>query len=81
MGKPLKVLLFEYEREIVTRTLRASNGSRDVAASALGITRRGLEKILERHHLVSRRYTKILPIPPEALPTTHPAERGTKDEK
>ena len=62
MGKTLRELMHAHEREIVTRTMLANRGDYDLTASALGITRRALDKILLRHHLAKRRYTKALPI-------------------
>ncbi len=44
-------------------TLSKHGGDRDETAKVLGITRRALDKILERHRLVKRRYTQIIPIP------------------
>lgn len=64
MAKTLHELLSEYERTIVKTTLSRNGGNRDVSAAALGVTRRALDKILKRHHLVRSRYTKPLPIPP-----------------
>jgi transcriptional regulator with GAF, ATPase, and Fis domain len=59
--KTLKSLMREHERLIVTKTLERNGGNQQLAANALGITMRGLQKILERHHLVKRRFTKPLP--------------------
>jgi DNA-binding NtrC family response regulator len=64
MAKTYQELMLDYERTIITTTLARNNGDRQVAASVLGITRRTLEKILKRHHLVRSRFTKPLPIPP-----------------
>lgn len=55
----------EHEKLIVERTLQANGRDRDVAAMALGVTRRGLEKIMERHGLLRPVMTKPLPIPYE----------------
>lgn len=63
MGKPLRQLMRDYERQIVVQTLARNGGNYDTTASALGITRRALEKVLERHGLTKRRFTKPLPIP------------------
>jgi DNA-binding NtrC family response regulator len=53
----------DYERNIVAQTILRNGGNRDLAANALGITRRALDKILERHHmLIRRRFTRALPI-------------------
>lgn len=61
--KTLRDLVRDYERSMVVQTLVRNNGNQVKTASALGITRRTLQKILERHHLLKRRYTKPLPIP------------------
>lgn len=52
----------EHERSIVTQTLFRNGGNRKLTAQGLGITVRALEKILERHHILPRRFTKPLPI-------------------
>jgi DNA-binding NtrC family response regulator len=70
MERGLKKLLRDYEKTIVVQTLARNNGDRAVAAQALGITKRALEKMLERHHLARRRFTRKLPIPP--LPPEKP---------
>lgn len=64
MAKTLRELMSVYERTIIQSTLARNNGNRDTTAEVLGITRRALEKILKRHHLVRSRYSKPLPIPP-----------------
>jgi DNA-binding NtrC family response regulator len=64
MGKTLRDLMRAYERTIVVTALNRNGGNREVTATVLGITRRALDKILERHHLVKKRYTQVLPIPP-----------------
>lgn len=61
--KTLKQLMREHERVIVTQTLARNGGSYDRTAQVLGVTRRALDKILERHRLSKRRFTKPLPIP------------------
>jgi DNA-binding NtrC family response regulator len=60
--KTLKALMREYERMIVIKTMERNAGSQALSASALGITKRALQKILERQHLVKRRFTKALSI-------------------
>jgi len=76
MGKTLRELLRAYERDIVLKTMHANRGNYDLTAAALGITRRALDKILLRHHLAKRRYTKALPITRQ-----HTATSMSKDEK
>lgn len=61
-GKGLRDLLREYERMIIMRTLAANGNDKAKTASALRMTRRALDKALERHRLVKRRYARPLPI-------------------
>jgi DNA-binding NtrC family response regulator len=63
MAKSLAQLKHEFERMIVERTLKQNNDDREKTAVALGITGRTLDKILRRHHISKRRFTKPLPIP------------------
>lgn len=63
MAKTLRELLNDYRLNIVRATLARNDGDRDRAAAVLGISRRALDKILKKHHLVRSRYTKALPIP------------------
>lgn len=63
MRKSLRQLLREYERVIVERTVVANGGDKDLTAMALGVSKRALYKILERHGLLRPRYTRLLPIP------------------
>ena len=74
MGKTLRELMHDHEREIVIRTMRANQGNYDLTAAALGVTRRALDKILLRHHLGKRRYTRALPI-------ARPLQSIDKDDK
>lgn len=53
--KTLRILVREYERLIVTQTLSRNGDNRRRTAEALGISLRGLEKILARHGLSARR--------------------------
>ena len=46
---------------IVERTLEANGRNRRKTALALGITQRGLEKVLARHGLARIRYARRLP--------------------
>lgn len=62
--KTLKSLMRDHERLIVTKTLERNGGDQQKASEALGITKRALQKILERHGLVKRRFTKPLKIQP-----------------
>jgi DNA-binding NtrC family response regulator len=66
MSKTLRDLKRDFERTVVMTTLTRHAGDRDLTAKVLGITRRALDKILERHHLVKRRYTLAIPMPQEA---------------
>lgn len=59
--KNLLQLVTEYERMIVERTLIANGRNRKKTAQALGITQRGLEKLLARHGLARIRYARRLP--------------------
>ena len=61
MGKSLKELVRAYERMIIERTLAANGYDRAKAATALGLTMRGLEKALSRHGLAKVRYARRLP--------------------
>ncbi len=61
MGKDLEALLKDYERMIVERTLAANGRNRRKTALALGISLRGLEKLLARHGLARVRYVRRLP--------------------
>lgn len=63
MGKSLPELMRAYERQIVVSTLARNNGNYDMTAAALGITRRALDKVLARHSISKRRFTRVLPIP------------------
>ncbi len=63
MGKTLAQLKHEFEKMVVLQTLKANKDDRDKTAEALGITGRALDKILSRHHISKRRFTKPLPIP------------------
>lgn len=65
--KTLRDLMREHERTIVIQTIAQNQGNRKLAAEALGITSRALEKILGRHHMLRRRYTKALPITKKSL--------------
>lgn len=67
MQKTLKDLKRDYERGVVTTTLAKNGGDHHKTSQALGITKRALEKILVRHHLLKRRFTKQLPIPPVSM--------------
>jgi transcriptional regulator with GAF, ATPase, and Fis domain len=60
--KTLKNLMREHERLIVIKTMERNGGNQQLSADALGITKRALQKILERQRLVKRRFTKPLPI-------------------
>lgn len=53
--KTLRILLREYERLLVEKTLDRNLRDRRRTAEALGITLRGLEKILARHGMSRRR--------------------------
>ena len=64
MAKGLQQLLREYEKHVVFSTLKANGMDKAKTALALQITRRALDKMLERHRLVAPRYAKALPIPP-----------------
>ena len=66
MGKTLAQLKHEFEKMVVERTLKANENDREKTAAALGITGRALDKILRRHHISKRRFTKPLPIPTPA---------------
>ena len=59
--KRLSDLVAAYERMIVERTLDANGRNRRKTAEALGITLRGLEKLLARHGLARIRYARRLP--------------------
>lgn len=61
MGKDLAALLRDYERMIVERTLNANGRNRRKTALALGLSLRGLEKLLARHGLARVRYARRLP--------------------
>ena len=63
MGKTLPQLLRDYEKQIVSQTLSRNAGNYDTTAAVLGVTRRALDKILARHGISKRRFTKLLPIP------------------
>jgi DNA-binding NtrC family response regulator len=63
----LRDLLHAYERTIVVTTLNRNDGDREKTCEALGITQRGLQKIMRRHHLLKRRFTQVLPIPPAEI--------------
>ena len=65
MSKSLRELKFEFERTVVMRTLQQNEFDRKKTAAALQITVRALDKIFDRHHLVKRRFSKVLPIPPQ----------------
>lgn len=64
MAKGLLKLLRDYEKHVVFTTLKANGMDKAKTAVALQITRRALDKMLERHRLVPPRYAKPLPIPP-----------------
>jgi DNA-binding NtrC family response regulator len=64
MGKTLRDLVREYERDLVLRTLARNGQDRERARLALGLSPRGFAKVLERHHISAKRYTRRLPIPP-----------------
>ena len=57
-------MLRDYEKHIVIVTLRANASDKTLTANALQISRRALDKILERHRLARPRYARPLPIPP-----------------
>lgn len=61
--KGLRQLLRQYERDIVVTTLKKHGGDKAKTAKALQISRRTLDKIMERHRLGARRYARPLPIP------------------
>jgi DNA-binding NtrC family response regulator len=63
MSKTLRDLKRDFERTVVMTTLTRYEGDRDMTAKVLGITSRALDKILERHHLVKKRYTQPIPMP------------------
>jgi len=63
MAKGLAQLLRDYEKHVVYTTLKANAMDKAKTAHALQITRRALDKMLERHRLVAPRYAKPLPIP------------------
>ena len=69
MGKTLRDLKRDFERTVIMTTLERHDGDRDLTAKVLGITRRAFDKILERHHLVKRRYTLPIPMPQEPQQT------------
>lgn len=78
MGKTLRELMFEHERTILVATLKQNGNDRSLAAKALGITLRALEKALLRHHLVKRRYTRPLPTPGMKIKITGTRERTVR---
>ena len=63
MHKGFHQLLREYEVVIISRTLQANNGDKELTAKALQVSRRSLDKMLERHRLVRPRFARPLPIP------------------
>lgn len=63
MAKPLWQLKRDFELMIVLETLKQNDNDREKVAKLLDITRRGLDKILDRHHMLKRRWTRPLPIP------------------
>jgi len=64
--KTLRDHVRDFERNLVAQTLQRNNGDRRKTAEALGVSERGLEKILNRHHMLRRRFTRPLPIMPPA---------------
>ena len=68
--KTLRQLLREYERNIVVATLQ-KNVTRERAAQALGLSLRGLERVLVRHGLARCRYSRRLPFTVEDLNGQH----------
>ena len=64
MSKSLRDLKFDFERTVVLKTLEQNSFDRRRTAKALQITLRALDKIFDRHHLVKRRFSKMLPLPP-----------------
>ena len=63
----LRELMMRHERQIVIDTLARHQGDRVLTAKALGVGRRTLDKLLERHHLAKRRYARVLPITKDLL--------------
>jgi DNA-binding NtrC family response regulator len=64
MAKGLRHLMREYEKHLVQTTLKANGMDKARTAMGLQISRRALDKILERHRLVQQpRYARPLPIP------------------
>jgi DNA-binding NtrC family response regulator len=47
---------------IVQQTLQRNGGDKRRTAIALGVTRRGLDKLLGRHRLTKPRFTRAIPI-------------------
>jgi Bacterial regulatory protein, Fis family len=78
MGKTLRDLKRDYERNVVTETLKRYGWDRDQTAKILGITSRALDKILERHHLVKRRYTQPIPMPQDVEQSQRKIQRLEK---
>jgi DNA-binding NtrC family response regulator len=61
-SKSLRELVAAYERMVVSQTLLRNGGDKGKTAVALGVTRRGLDKLLIRHRLTKPRYTRPIPI-------------------
>jgi transcriptional regulator with GAF, ATPase, and Fis domain len=76
--KTLKNLMREHERLIVVKTMERNGGNQQLSANALGITKRALQKILERQRLVKRRFTKPLPISSNLITTPEETSQDRK---
>lgn len=64
MSKGLKDLMRDYERTIVSQTLSRNGGDRNRVALVLKISRRALDKIIERHRICKPRFARPLPFQP-----------------
>jgi transcriptional regulator with PAS, ATPase and Fis domain len=61
--KTLFDLVREYERHLVTETLKRNGSDKRKTADALGISVRTLDRVLLRHHLIKPSFASPLPIP------------------